>query len=214
VITTVICDLDGLLADTEKLHIRAYQETLAGYGIALEAKEYAEHWIRRGLGIADYVKRCRLSLDPDKARAQKAVRYRELVESLARPMPGAIAFLNRVRPAKQLALASSSKAGDIEAVMRRLGIAAHFEAVVSSNDVLRSKPAPDLFICAAIRLGEPASNCIVLEDAQKGVEAAVAAGMKCIAVPNEYTRHDDFSKAAIVVPTLANVTIELIDSLA
>ena len=89
-IRTVIFDLDGLLADTEKLHRRTYQETLGDFGIELSDEQYEDHWIRRGRGIAEFAERNNLSLDPDRVRAIKTCRYNDLVRSSVEPMPGAI----------------------------------------------------------------------------------------------------------------------------
>ncbi len=212
-ISTVICDLDGLLADTEKHHMKAYQETLSVYGIELSDEEYISHWIRNGFGIADFVKKYRLELDPNQTHSQKMVRYREKVTGQLEPMPGAMTFLGSIHGKKRLALASNSYRDNVELVLDRLGMADLFDAILTRDDAGRTKPAPDIFIRTAEMLGEPASSCIVIEDAQKGVEAAYAAGMKCIAVPNTYTADDDFSRATIVVASLEDVTVDLIDSL-
>ena len=212
-ISTVICDLDGLLADTEKHHMKAYQETLSVYGIELSDEEYISHWIRNGFGIADFVKKYRLELDPNQTHSQKMVRYREKVTGQLEPMPGAMTFLGSIHGKKRLALASNSYRDNVELVLDRLGMADLFDAILTRDDAGRTKPAPDIFIRTAEMLGEPASSCIVIEDAQKGIEAAYAAGMKCIAVPNVYTVEDDFSRATIVVASLEDVTVDLIDSL-
>lgn len=212
-ISTVICDLDGLLADTEKHHMKAYQETLSVYGIELSDEEYISHWIRNGFGIADFVKKYRLELDPNQTHSQKMVRYREKVTGQLEPMPGAMTFLGSIHGKKRLALASNSYRDNVELVLDRLGMADLFDAILTRDDAARTKPAPDIFIRAAESLEELPSNCVVIEDAQKGVEAAYAAGMKCIAVPNVHTAEDDFSRATIVVASLEDVTVDLINSL-
>ena len=86
--------------------------------------------------------------------------------------------------------------------------------MATNESVARVKPHPDLFLYVAERLGVTAAECVVLEDAEKGVLAAHAAGMKVIAVPNPHTRDNDFSKATRVVSSLAEVTLPLLDSLA
>ena len=212
-ITAVICDLDGLLANTEKHHIRAYRETLAGYGVDLSPEEYIDHWNRNGRGVAQYIEMYRLPLDAIEVRARKALRYRELVQSDGEAMPGAVSFLKRFQGVKRLALASNSFRTDIELVIGKIDIANFFEIVVSGNDVRQAKPAPDIFLKVADILGVEPPRCVVIEDAQMGVEAAYLAGMKCIAVPNEHTASSDFSKATAVVSSLDDITLKLIDSL-
>ena len=212
-ITTVIFDLDGLLADTEKLHWRAYQEALQAHGAVLTEADYVEHWVRAGKGIGDWVAQCGLNLDPLALRAQKSQRYLELLATELRPMAGALELLENLRGKKTLALASSSYRDAVDGVLRGLDIGHYFQAIVSGLDVARVKPAPDIFLAAARQAGAMPSQCLVLEDAEKGVLAARGAGMSCIAVPTEQTHQHDFSQATRICSSLSEVTLELIDSL-
>ena len=212
-ITTVIFDLDGLLADTEPLHCRAYQAALRAKGATLKEADYVEHWVRSGKGIAEWVSQQGLNLDPDELRAQKSKRYLELLASSLRPMEGAVELLETLFGKKTLALASSSYRDAVDGVLQGLNLAHYFKVIVSGLDVTRVKPAPDIFLAAADQAGAVASQCVVLEDAEKGVVAASQAGMLCIAVPNAHTRHHDFSKASRVCSSLKEVTLELIETL-
>lgn len=211
-ITTVIFDLDGLLADTEPLHCRAYQDALRCKGVGLTETDYIEHWVRTGKGIREWVDDHALVLDPVALRAYKSRRYLELLASSLRPMDGALELLTELRGNKTLALASSSYRDAVDGVLAGLGIGHYFAAIVSGLDVARVKPAPDIFLAAARLVGAAPSQCLVLEDAEKGVLAAHGAGMRCIAVPNDYTRHHDFSKASRICASLKEVTLEMIDS--
>ena len=212
-ITTVIFDLDGLLADTEKLHWRAYQEALRAHGATLTEADYVEHWVRTGKGIGDWVAQHGLNLDPLALRSHKARRYLELLTTDLRPMDGALKLLETLRGKKTLALASSSYRDAVEGVVRGLDIGHYFQVIVTGLDVERVKPAPDIFLAAAQQAGAIPSQCVVFEDAEKGVLAALEARMSCIAVPTEQTRHHDFSQATRVCSSLSEVTLELIDSL-
>jgi len=214
VITSIIFDLDGLLADTERLHCRAYQTALAEHGIELSESDYAEHWVRCGKGIVDWVDMHRLDLSPHALRLRKSEHYLALLRSSLRPMAGAMELLNAFHGSKKLALASSSYRDAVDGVLTGLNIGHFFQVIVTGLDVPRVKPAPDIFLKAAGQLGVPPSQCLVLEDAEKGVMAAHYAGMRCIAVPNEHTRHHDFSKATRVCASLSEVTLEFLDSLA
>ena len=212
-ITTIIFDLDGLLADTEKLHWRAYRETLQAHEADLTEADYAEHWVRTGKGIGEWVKQQGLSLDPLAIRAQKSRRYLELLATELRPMDGALKLLETLRGSKKLALASSSYRDAVDGVLQGLGIGHYFEAIVTGLDVSRVKPAPDIFLAAARQASAAPPDCLVVEDAEKGVLAARRAGMRSIAVPNRYTRHHDFSLANWVCFSLNEITLELIDTL-
>jgi HAD superfamily hydrolase (TIGR01509 family) len=212
-ITTVVFDLDGLLTDTERLHCHAYQKTLSEIGISLTEEEYAEHWIRAGLGIREFVEARGIQAAPPDLRKRKTEVYGQLVDSSLEPMPGALELLQQLQGRKRLALASSAFRDSVLRVLRKLDIESFFEVIATEGSTPRRKPFPDLFLYTAEQLGEPPAECVVLEDAEKGVIAAHAAGMKSIAVPNRFTRGNDFSKATMVVHSLHDVTLGLLDSL-
>jgi len=212
-INCVIFDLDGLLADTERLHCRAYQAALMEHGLNVSESDYAEHWVRAGKGIADWVTMNGLVLDPYALRARKSQHYIELLGSCLQPMDGAVQLPTRLRGKVKIALASSSYRDAVDGVLTGLGIAHFFETIVSGLDVAQVKPAPDIFLKAANDLFVEPSECLVVEDAEKGVVAAHRAGMRCIAVPNDYTRHHDFSKATRICRSLTEITPELLQSL-
>jgi len=212
-ISTVIFDLDGLLADTELLHCQAYQMAFAERGINLGVADYAEHWIRQGKGIVDWVDLRGLTFDPHALRMRKSQHYLSLLESSLRPMDGALELLESLRGRFRTALASSSYRDAIDGVLAGLRIAHYFEAIVSGLDVAKVKPAPDIFLLAAGRLQVDPTECLVFEDAEKGVLAAHSAGMRCIAVPNGFTRHHDFSKATRVCASLREINIDLLAEL-
>jgi beta-phosphoglucomutase len=212
-ITTVIFDLDGLLADTEPLHCRAYQDALQSEGASLTKADYIEHWVRSGKGIADWVALHGLNVDPLALRVKKSARYLELLASSLRPMDGALELLKVLYGNKTLALASSSYQDAVDGVLEGLDIAHYFKAIVTGLDVPRVKPAPDIFLTAARRVGAVPSECVVIEDAEKGVLAAYQAGMSCIAVPNAHTRHHDFSKASRICSSLNEITLQSIETM-
>jgi HAD superfamily hydrolase (TIGR01509 family) len=212
-ISTVIFDLDGLIADTEPLHCRAYQMAFAERGVELNANEYAEHWVRNGKGIVDWVERRGLALDPYGLRVRKSEHYLTLLESSLRPMEGAMELLEALQGIRRMALASSSYRDAIDGVLAGLQIAPYFEAIVSGLDVANVKPSPDIFLKAARDLAVDPTECLVLEDAEKGVLAAHRAGMRCVAVPNDFTKHHDFSKATRVCASLRQVNCDFLREL-
>ena len=124
-ISTVIFDLDGLLADTERLHCRAYQLAFAEHGVELGTGEYAEHWIRHGKGIVEWVDRQGLTFDPHELRKRKSQHYLNLLESSLRPMDGALELLEFLHDKFRIALASSSYRDAIDGVVvERFAVAA------------------------------------------------------------------------------------------
>jgi HAD superfamily hydrolase (TIGR01509 family) len=212
-INAVIFDLDGLLADTEKLHLSAYQRTFSELGIDLSEQEYANHWIRCGKGTDAFVAKRNLTPDSNFVRREKARHYKELVSSSATPMPGARELLCSLKGKKLMALATSSHPKDANAVLKALDFEDFFSYVAAKNSIERVKPYPDIFLHVAKKINTAPENCLVIEDAEKGILAANSAGMKSIAVPNKYTMDNDFSKADLVVSSLDEVNCELIDQL-
>jgi len=212
-IDSVIFDLDGLLADTEKLHLSAYKTVFSELGFELSDQEYSNHWIRSGKGIDAFVAKKNLAVDPDFVRREKAHLYKKLVSSSAKPMPGARELLCSLKGKKTMALATSSYPKDANEVLKALDFEDFFSYVAAKSSVERVKPYPDIFLHVAKEINTLPENCLVMEDAEKGILAADAAGMKSIAVPNKHTISNDFSKATLVVKSLEEVGYELIDQL-
>ncbi len=171
-ITTVIFDLDGLLADTEPLHFRAYQDVLQPKGTTLTKSEYIEHWVRAGKGIREWVTDHRLDLNSVQLRVQKSKRYLKLLASSLRPMDGSLELLETLYGNKTLALASSAFRDAVNGVTEGLNIAHYFKVIVSGSEVPNVKPAPDIFLAAASQAGAAPPECVVVEDAEKGVLAS------------------------------------------
>jgi HAD superfamily hydrolase (TIGR01509 family) len=208
----VLFDLDGLLADTEGLHERSWRAVLGAHDIEVTDEEYRAHWIRAGRTIDDLLRDRGLPHDPERLRQEKFAWYLARTDEL-RAMPGAVELVRGLRGRTPVAIASSSWRNVADAALAKLGVAGCFDVVATFETVPRPKPAPDVFLHAARELGVEPSRCVVLEDAEKGVVAAHAAGMKCVAVPNEHTRDNDFSKATVLVESLVGVTPETLEAL-
>jgi HAD superfamily hydrolase (TIGR01509 family) len=212
-ISAVIFDLDGLLTDTENLHMSTYQTVFSDLGFELSDEEYANHWIRNGQGTDAFIAQRNLEVDPNLVRREKARLYKKLVSSSAKLMPGARELLCSLQGRKPMGLATSSHPKDAYAVLKALDFEDFFSCVAAKFSVERIKPFPDIFLYVANEMNIPPENCLVMEDAEKGILAADSAGMKSIAVPNIHTMNNDFSKATLVVKSLEEVSYELIDQL-
>jgi beta-phosphoglucomutase len=197
-VSALIFDFDGVLADTEALHYAAYQAVLADIGLELSLAEYFEHC----LGLPD--RECltavcvRAGQAPDAADigtllACKRARFAQLAQSAAL-YPGVVPILRRLHQRFPLAIASGAFRDEIETILERAGVRALFAAVVGADDVRAGKPAPDPFLQAVHRLNAAgarltAAECVAIEDSPRGITAAHAAGMRCIAVTTSYQRH-------------------------
>ena len=193
----VVFDMDGVLVDSEPMHVDAMRELLRPYGIAYTDEENAEFF-----GFTDpevfRVLRARYRLEPDDRALtrRRAALLVELTRKRTVPMPGVPDVPKALHGlGYRLAVASSSAPDVIDATLDVLGIAELFETLVSGLEVGRGKPAPDVFVETARRLGLTPQACLVVEDSRNGVRAAKAAGMACAAIPCPATRHEDFSEA-------------------
>jgi HAD superfamily hydrolase (TIGR01509 family) len=129
-----------------------------------------------------------------------------LIRERPRPMPGVPDVLARLRGAGyRLALASSAEPEVIAANVATIDLAPFFETMVSGAEVARGKPAPDVFVETARRLGLAPARCLVVEDSRNGLLAAKAAGMRCAVVPCAATRHQDFTEADHRLRALADL---------
>jgi HAD superfamily hydrolase (TIGR01509 family) len=204
VIEAVLFDMDGVLVDSEPLHLEAARRLLATYGVSYSQEDNAEFIGFTDLEIFTILKaRHGLAPSTGELARQFAAELIALLTLKAVPMPGVPAVLVWLRQAGyRLALASSSTPEVIAATLRALRIDEHFSTVVSSVEVGRGKPAPDVFLAAASRLGLPPTRCLVVEDSRNGVLAAKRAGMACVAVPCAATRHQSFVEADQVLGSL------------
>jgi HAD superfamily hydrolase (TIGR01509 family) len=181
----VLWDLDGTLVDSEDYHWRSWRDTMAGEGVALSHETFLASFGQRN----DRILRTWLGDDaaPDRiARIAdaKEVAYRRLVaDGSLSPLPGAREWIGRLlTDGWRQAIASSAPRLNVDAMLHALRLEAFFEALVSAEDVAVGKPDPGVFLAAADRLGAEPANCVVVEDAPAGIEAARRAGMKSIGV--------------------------------
>lgn len=181
----VIWDLDGTLIDSADYHWEAWQEVMAAEDFTISYEEYVADFGKRNDEILrgrlgehltdDYI--ARVSLAKEEA-------YRTLVRTRGLDLlPGAARWLARLHADGWMqALGTSAPRGNIDAVFDALDIARFFNAVMSADQVERGKPFPDVFLAAARKLEVAPSDCIVVEDAPAGIEAARRAGMFALAV--------------------------------
>ncbi|MEX2446116.1 MAG: HAD-IA family hydrolase [Dehalococcoidia bacterium] len=202
-ITHAIFDLDGTLLDTEPIYLEVTAELLARHGRELDPEVRAR---MMGTPSRDAVLLLAQVLgDAAPFEAFNEERQARLLERFAAvdAMPGAVALTSHLhRHGVPLAVATSSTRDNVEVkTSRHGGWFAAFEAVVTGDDVEHGKPAPDIFLRAADRLGAPPASCLVFEDSPLGVEAALAAGMHVVAVP-EAPYRDRVRDAHLVLDTL------------
>ncbi|MGA5423333.1 HAD family hydrolase [Streptomyces lavendulocolor] len=202
--TAVLFDLDGTLVDSEPNYYEAGRRLLARYGVTDFGWERHTDFI--GIGTRETLEALKVEYGLDapieELLAGKNRHYLELARAATEVFPEMRAFVERLHAeGVPMAVASGSSRAAIEAVLGGTGLDAYLTTMVSAEEVERGKPAPDVFLEAARRLGVEPAHCVVLEDAPPGAAAAEAAGMRCIAVPYVPGTADDpaFGRAGLLL---------------
>jgi beta-phosphoglucomutase len=217
VIKAIVFDFDGVLADTEPLHLRAYQDVLAPLGLTLTRDEY----YTRYLGFDDEGVFTALAeahgFSWDRGRldsliVEKGRVYDAFVEAGAVLYPGAAACIAGMARVFPLGIASGALRHEIQTILRATGLVNQFRFIVASGDTAASKPAPDPYRRAAELHGIEPGHCLAIEDSRWGIESAKAAGLSCVAITHTYPR-DQLSSADAIVDSLAEFTPALVRAL-
>ncbi len=204
----IIFDFDGVITDTEPLHFEAFARVLPSFGIPLSRETY----FARYAGLSDREILRRILADGDRGLSdddcvrllrEKDAAYRERIRRGIEPLPGLRGFVEHAARHVPLAICSGSKSAEIEIILRQFGIEALFPTIVATEDVPTSKPDPAGYLLTLehLRSGLPdltPNDCLVFEDSDAGIAAAKAAGMRVVAVGNNYTPADTDSVDAVI----------------
>lgn len=212
-IEAVVFDLDGVVVDSEQVwddvrerltheHGGRWHEGAQEDMMGMSSPEWSRYMHER-IGLAESPEQIN-----DEVVGRMLERYRESLPLIE----GAVAAVRRLAAEFPLAVASSSNRSLIEVVLEQAGIAALFVAAVSSEEVARGKPAPDVYLEAVRRLGVEPGSCAAVEDSSNGIRAAHAAGIHVIAVPNAHypPGPEALALADVVLRSLHELTPELV----
>jgi beta-phosphoglucomutase-like phosphatase (HAD superfamily) len=214
---SLIFDFDGVLANSEPLHLAAYQEVLSPLGITMTREDY----YARYLGYDDagvfrmVAEAAGWQMDAGRLAAliaEKGRVFDAVIESTDVLYPGAAECVERMAGAFPLGIASGALRYEIEAVLKRSGLDRHFRFIVAAGDTPQSKPAPDPYRRAAELHGVPPARCVAIEDSRWGIESAKSAGLACIAITTTYPRAA-LTTADLIIESLDEITPELLASL-
>jgi beta-phosphoglucomutase len=212
-IQAVIWDLDGVVIDSADEHRLAWQRLAREEGVTFTD---ADFWSTFGKRNDDIIPQFWGSLSAEQLKAladRKEAYFRELIRERAVPLPGAMELMRELHEAGfAQALASSTPIENIQLISDVLGLKRYLSVLVSGETVARGKPAPDIFLKAASELHMHPSWCVVIEDAVAGVQAAHAAGMRCIAVVGNRDL-PGLREAELMVKDLTEVDVERVRAL-
>jgi beta-phosphoglucomutase len=223
----IVFDFDGVIADTEPVHLEAFQEQLMSIGLELSREEYMDRYLgysdREGFEIIAKDRGRLLAPDEiDRLIARKTVRVQELFATRPLLFPGAALRIREWAPLVPLAIASGALRAEIEVLLAAGGLVPCFPVVVSANDPVEGKPSPRPYQLAMSRLASTVpgldgtlrpERCVAIEDSRWGIVAARAAGMRVIGVTSSYSS-DELREADLVAAGVGDVTLEMLEELA
>lgn len=219
----IIFDFDGVIADTEPLHLKAFQLTLQEEGITLTEEEYNESYlayddktffiellkdrnIKNGEDtVSDYINR-------------KSDHFNNILKGNILILEGVSEFVSNVSSKYPLSIGSGALRSEIVEILEYAGLRKHFDTIVSADDVENCKPDPEVYLKVLGHLNDSgaapilADECLVIEDSISGMMAAHSAGMKCLAITNSYSA-ENLSKAELVTDSLKSVSIYQLEAL-
>lgn len=210
----VIFDMDGVICDTEPFHGRIEHQMFLQYGIDISAEEMV-HRFAGGSFIAQvkalFAEHNVPLPEPQKLYEEKTQLLMETLREGLPEIPGTRELIiSLYAAAVPLAIASGSPPAFIDFVMNTLRLQTYFPVIASADEVEQGKPAPDVFLLAAKRLGTDPSRCVVIEDSMNGMRAAKAAGMKCIG----YVQHPSGEEVAdLIVKDIRQIDAGIIKAL-
>lgn len=219
----IIFDCDGVIADTEPIHLAAFARVLAEENIALTEDEYFAHYLAlddRGCFLKAFANRGEtLSREQLTELIGRKAGYVELtMRTSLTLLPGAAEFIRTAADRYPLAVASGALRAEVETIVNHGGVSDCFRAIVTAEDTPRSKPFPDPFIKALELLNLTSESrinpreCLVIEDSIHGIRAALQAEMRCLAVTNSYPR-EKLTDAHLVVDSLVGLSIKDVESM-
>lgn len=219
----IVFDFDGVIANSEPMHLTAFQQTLDDMGVVLTAAEYYERYLGYDdVGMFEALGRDRgLALTPAGVAglvARKGERMQALLQGGAVLFPGAVDFIRAAAAVVPIGIASGALRHEIDDIVDAAGISSLFATIVSAGDTPEGKPSPAPYRLAFERLRERTGldldprRSVAIEDSQWGLESARGAGLRLVGVTNSY-RADELPAAELVVDGLQALTLPALDRL-
>jgi len=198
----ILFDHDGVLVDTEFWYYRAGERALADIGVTLDKDLYVRD-MNQGLGT--WAQARSAGIDEQVISRQREVRdryYQEYLRSEAIEIDGVTAALAELSTYVRMAIVTTAKRADFDLIHERRQIRQFMDFVLVREDYLHAKPNPEPYLTGLKRFGATKEEALVVEDSSRGLRSAVAAGVDCAIVHNDFTRGDDFSAATYRIATL------------
>jgi HAD superfamily hydrolase (TIGR01509 family) len=191
-IQAVIFDMNGVIADDERLHEEAYRQVIEKYGHKLSQAEYQNEYMGspNPINFQKIKDKYQLPVAVELLLKEKSEAYKELAKKYLQAVPGATRAIKVFAKTHKLGLVSSSPLDEVQMVLKHFDVAQYFSVIVSGDDVKIGKPDPEPYLLASKRLGIPPSQCMVFEDSKQGIISAKAAKMKVVALSTNLEPED------------------------
>ena len=195
-IEAIFWDNDGVLVETEQLYFQATQHVLNGIGVGLTEADYIQLFLVEGRGAWHLAEEHGIPRrDIGKLRDQRNALYSEWLAQGPRLIDGITHVLDALHGKYVMGVVTSSRKDHFDLIHQKTGVLKYFDFVLTADDFSRVKPDPEPYLLAVARSGIDPGACVAVEDSERGLQSATAAGISCIVVPTGLTRGGTFAKA-------------------
>lgn len=204
--STIFWDSDGTLVDTEEPYFKVTQEVMKEVGIDLTRDWYVNEQLKKGTSAFDLARDLGQSDASIQAlRKKKDELYLESLKTGVRVMEGVFRTLEALHGKIPMGIVTTSRKVNFDQIMASTGLAKYFDFFILREDVVHEKPDPEPYLKAWEKSGFAKEECLVIEDTERGVTSAKAAGLACFAIPNALSKDNDFSKADRILKNLEEI---------
>lgn len=199
-IKAILFDMDGVIIDSNHIHYDTWSEVLSEYGVKIDKKEFGMHLGESAYHFTEHFVKANNIEEPVDEILKKILEVSRRDRDKVLLKNGVKEVLPKLRKTYRIALATGANRDWAEYVIKKFSL--DFDYIIGGNEVKRAKPNPEIFLRCALKLNALEKECVVIEDALLGMQAAKKAGMNVIAIPDEFTRYQDHSIADIKIKSL------------
>jgi HAD superfamily hydrolase (TIGR01509 family) len=206
-IKLIIFDLDGTLIHSQPLQYETFNTVISNMGYLVSKEEWIKYWIHQSYTVKKWNELKKINLNVNEVLFKKRKLYQELIKKKLELKPGALELIQKLHSKYPLCIASATSLNTIEIIVEKFSIKKYFTELISDKTVPNRKPAPDVFLKVARLMKVNPKQCLVFEDSKAGLQAAQAAGMKCVICPDSFTKTpvSAFKEANLVIDNLNDI---------
>ncbi|MCB0732392.1 MAG: HAD family phosphatase [Ignavibacteriae bacterium] len=205
-IKAIFWDNDGVLVDTEHLYYEATRQILNSIGINLNINQYVDLFLKQSGGAWHLVQDKGFSKDQiNNFKIERNELYGQMLEKQSNVIDGVIETLDYLYPKYFMAIVTSSKRKHFDIIHQNSGLLQYFDFVIANEDYINSKPDPEPYLLAVKKSGYINEECVVIEDSERGLKSAKAAGLSCFVIPTQLTKNNNFVKADKILSNVKDI---------